>query len=59
MEPDAFETQVLKPLELTVAGDKVLMWNVWTFDEDGRATRVETFLEYEERKAREAAGLPE
>jgi ketosteroid isomerase-like protein len=33
------------------------MWNVWTFDEDGLATRVETFLEHEESKAREAAGL--
>ena len=25
MEPDAFETQAIEPLELTVAGDKVLV----------------------------------
>ena len=78
MEPDAFEKQVIEPLEVTVAGNKLLvemdvhargagsgieldmrMWNVWTFDEGGLATRVETFLEHEETKAREAAGLPE
>jgi ketosteroid isomerase-like protein len=30
---------------------------VWTMDEDGLATRVESFLAHEEEKALEAAGL--
>jgi ketosteroid isomerase-like protein len=34
-------------------------WSVWTFDEDGLITRIEIYLEHEEDKAREAAGLVE
>jgi ketosteroid isomerase-like protein len=37
----------------------VISWSVWTFDEDGLITRIELYLEHEEGKAREAAGLPE
>jgi hypothetical protein len=37
----------------------VLTWSVWTFDDDGLITRIEIFLDHEEDKAREAAGLPE
>lgn len=33
-------------------------WGVWTF-EDGLATRIEVYLDHEEAKARQAAGLPE
>ncbi len=76
MEPDAFESQVIEPLEFTEADGKVLVkntvtsrgaasgielkivaWNVWTFDQDGLATRLEAYLEHEEAEAREAAGL--
>jgi ketosteroid isomerase-like protein len=32
-------------------------WSVWTFDQDGLVTRVEIYLDREEEKAREAAGL--
>jgi ketosteroid isomerase-like protein len=35
------------------------MWSVWTFDEDGLITRVESFLEHEKTRALEAAGLLE
>ena len=78
MEPDAFETQVIEPLDFIVAGNRVLVrqrstargagsgielelstWNVWTFDDEGLVTRVETYLEHEEARAREAAGLSE
>ena len=34
-------------------------WAVWTFDDDGRATRVEGFLPHQEVEALEAAGLRE
>jgi ketosteroid isomerase-like protein len=34
-------------------------WSVWTFDEDGLITRIEIYLDREEDKAREAAGLRE
>jgi ketosteroid isomerase-like protein len=34
-------------------------WAVWTLDEDGLATRLESFLVHEEREALEAAGLAE
>jgi ketosteroid isomerase-like protein len=34
-------------------------WAVWTFDEDGRATRVQAFLPHQETEALEAAGLHE
>jgi ketosteroid isomerase-like protein len=34
-------------------------WGVWTFDDQGRATRVEGFLLHEEDRALEAAGLRE
>src|SRR5687767_14280664 len=34
-------------------------WAVWTFDEDGLATRVEGFLDHEKDNALEAAGLSE
>ncbi|MFI5026611.1 MAG: hypothetical protein ACHQCI_07685 [Solirubrobacterales bacterium] len=27
-------------------------WAVWTFDDDGRVTRIETYLEHEENAAR-------
>jgi ketosteroid isomerase-like protein len=27
-------------------------WSVWTFDEDGRVTRIETYLEQEDEEAR-------
>jgi ketosteroid isomerase-like protein len=33
------------------------MWAVWTFDDDGRATRVQGFLPHQETEALEAAGL--
>jgi ketosteroid isomerase-like protein len=32
-------------------------WAVWTFDEEGLATRLEYFLVHEEDRARAAAGL--
>jgi ketosteroid isomerase-like protein len=32
-------------------------WSVWTFDEDGLITRIELYLDHEEEKARQAAGL--
>jgi ketosteroid isomerase-like protein len=32
---------------------------VWTFDEDGLITRIEIYLDHEEDRAREAAGLAE
>ena len=35
------------------------MWNVWTFDEDGRVTRLEAFLVDQEEEALDAAGLSE
>jgi ketosteroid isomerase-like protein len=35
------------------------MWVVWTLNEDGLATRIETFLINEESAALEAAGLSE
>jgi hypothetical protein len=33
-------------------------WTVWTFEEDGLVRRIEIFLDHEEERAREAAGLP-
>jgi ketosteroid isomerase-like protein len=35
------------------------MWAVWTFDDEGLATRMEAFLNHQELEALEAAGLPE
>jgi ketosteroid isomerase-like protein len=35
----------------------VTTWSVWTFDEDGLITRIEVYLDHEENKAFEAAGL--
>jgi ketosteroid isomerase-like protein len=35
------------------------IWTVWTFDDDGRATRIEGFLPHQEVEALEAAGLSE
>ena len=35
----------------------VISWSVWTFDEDGLITRIEIYLDHEEDKALEAAGL--
>ena len=37
----------------------VVTWSVWTFDEDGLITRIELYLDHEEDKALEAAGLSE
>ena len=37
----------------------VVTWSVWTFDEDGLITRIELYLDHEEDKALEAAGLEE
>jgi ketosteroid isomerase-like protein len=37
----------------------VLTWSVWSFDDDGLITRIEIYLDHEEDKAREAAGLAE
>jgi ketosteroid isomerase-like protein len=37
----------------------VITWSVWTFDEDGLITRIEIYLDHEEDRAREAAGLRE
>jgi ketosteroid isomerase-like protein len=37
----------------------VISWSVWTFDEEGLITRIELYLDHEEDKAREAAGLSE
>jgi ketosteroid isomerase-like protein len=34
-------------------------WTVWTLNDDGLATRLEFYLEHEEDKALEAAGLEE
>ncbi len=75
MEPDAFESQVSKPLEIEVAGNRALIrqstrargagsgiemegdsWAVWSFDDDGRVTRMETYLETEEAAARRSFG---
>ena len=35
------------------------VWAVWTFDADGRATRMESFLPHQEIEALQAAGLRE
>ena len=78
LEPDAFDYQVLEPLEMRFSEDKLLLhlrstvrgagsgiemeflsWSVFTLDEEGRATRVEIFLDHEEADALEAAGLSE
>lgn len=32
-------------------------WSVWTFDDSGLITRIEIYLDHEEERAREAAGL--
>jgi hypothetical protein len=37
----------------------VVTWSVWSFDEDGLITRIEIYLDHEEDKALEAAGLRE
>jgi ketosteroid isomerase-like protein len=34
-------------------------WSVWTFDEAGLITRIEIYLDHEEDRALEAAGLSE
>ncbi len=39
-------------IELNLEG-----WAVWTFDADGRVTRMESFLPHQEIEALEAAGL--
>ncbi len=78
MEPDAFDWQVVEPLEFFVSGNKVLVrqqvrargagsgielevrsWGLWTVAEDGRAIRLQGFLEQQEAEARRAAGLPD
>jgi ketosteroid isomerase-like protein len=38
---------------------EVEMWAVWTLDDDGLATRIESFLIHEESAALQAAGLSE
>jgi ketosteroid isomerase-like protein len=35
----------------------LVAWAVWTFNDDGRATRVQSFLPHQEIEALEAAGL--
>jgi ketosteroid isomerase-like protein len=35
------------------------MWAVWTLDDDGRVTRIKSFLIHQENEALEAAGLRE
>lgn len=77
MEPEAFEVNVVTPVEVVVAADRRVLarqhlrargagsgieleghsWSVWTFDEAGLITRIEIYLDHEEDKAREAAGL--
>jgi ketosteroid isomerase-like protein len=37
---------------------EVFSWSVFTFDQDGLIRRFEIYLDYEEDRAREAAGLP-
>jgi ketosteroid isomerase-like protein len=79
MEPDAFQEQVVTPVEIVIATDRTILgrqhikargagsgmeleghsWSVWTFDEAGLITRIEIYLDREEDKAREAAGLGE
>jgi ketosteroid isomerase-like protein len=78
MEPDAFEKQVIEPLDFTVKGNKVLVhqrgwnrgaasgielevniWAVWTLNDDGLVTRLESYLFHEKAEALEAAGLSE
>jgi ketosteroid isomerase-like protein len=70
MEPDAFESQVIEPLDFRVSGNRVLVRQravargagsgiemeleamaLWTFDEEGRVTRLEAFLPHEEEEA--------
>jgi ketosteroid isomerase-like protein len=70
MEPDAFESQVIEPLEYRVSGTQVLVRQhtsgrgagsgiemeleamaLWTFDEEGRVTRLEAFLPHQEEEA--------
>ena len=77
MEPDAFDSQQLEPLEFRVDGNRVLVhvrgtmrgagsgiemdigsWTVWTFDDDGRVTHVEVFLDHEEIEAQRALQAP-
>jgi ketosteroid isomerase-like protein len=79
MEPDAFQGQVVTPVEIIVAEDRTVLarqhikargaasgiemeghsWSVWSFDEAGLITRIEIYLDHEEHKARDAAGLSE
>jgi ketosteroid isomerase-like protein len=35
----------------------VISWSAWTFNDDGLVTRIEIYLNHEEDRAREAAGL--
>ena len=35
----------------------VVSWSVWTFDDAGLITRIEIYLDYEEDRARAAAGV--
>lgn len=75
MEPDAFESQVIEPIEFRVLGNRVLVrqhatargagsgieidiesMTLWTFDDDGKATRVEFFLPHQEAEALTALG---
>src|SRR5215208_3488062 len=78
MEPDAFESQMVEPLDIRVVGKKVLVrmhtyikgagsgieadfraWGVWTYDDAGRQTRIEVYLDHEKAEALEAVGLSE
>lgn len=73
MEPSAFDSQTVEPLEFEVSGNRALVrsltrargagsgiemeiesWTVWTLDDDGLVTRVETYLPHEEAEARAA-----
>ena len=78
MEPDAFEENVIEPLDFRVKSNKVLvrqhnrargaesgievsetLWTVWTLNDDGLATRVESFPDHQKAAALAAAGLSE
>jgi hypothetical protein len=63
IEPDEFEAtgnRVLVRQRASARGAasgievEIESWTVWTFDDDGKATRMEFFLPHEEDQARRA-----